>query len=156
MPPSNQALKKPKERPVSFRLSKDNSNSGGISTNEPRNTSFSQEQFLKAWNDYAAFHPDQRILVAAMRAASPVKISETAYQVSVSHPAQKQAFEGCINELLDFIKNELSNDFVTLSIDISDSHSEEKEMNPREFLKLTIAENPELAKFLKAIDAELE
>ena len=156
MPPSNQAMKKPKERPVSFRLSKDNSNTGGISTNEPRNTSFSQEQFLKAWNDYAAFHPDQRILVAAMRAASPVKISETAYQVSVSHPAQKQAFEGCINELLDFIKNELSNDFVTLSIDISESHSEEKEMNPREFLKLTIAENPELAKFLKAIDAELE
>ncbi|MCH5238534.1 MAG: hypothetical protein J1E95_12200, partial [Muribaculaceae bacterium] len=109
-----------------------------------------------AWDDYASAHPEQRILVAAMRASFPVRVSDTGYKVAVNHPAQKQAFETSLNELLDFLKQQLNNDFVTLNVEISEEKQEEKQMNPKEFLKLTIDENPELAKFLKAIDAELD
>lgn len=155
--PTNQAPKRDTgSRPTSFRLSKDSHKSTDLTTNEPRNAPFTPEDFQRAWDDYASTHQEQRILVAAMRASAPVKISETAYKVSVSHPAQKQAFEGALNELLDFFKQRLLNDFVTLNVEISDINPEEKKMHPRDFLKMTIEENPELAKFLQAIDAELE
>ena len=143
-------------RPQSFRLSAEPTVSTSKTVNEPRNTPFTLEQFLVAWNEYANTHPEQRILVAAMRGAQPEKLTETGYKFSVDHPAQKQAFETAIPELLDFFKQKLDNDFVILNVEISEKSESEKGLNPKEFLKLTLEENQELAKFLKAIDAELE
>lgn len=143
-------------RPTSFRLSSDTVKPVDNPGDQSRNSAFTPEQFQKAWDDYASAHPEQRILVAAMRASFPVRVSDTGYKVAVNHPAQKQAFETSLNELLDFLKQQLNNDFVTLNVEISEEKQEEKQMNPKEFLKLTIDENPELAKFLKAIDAELD
>ena len=91
-----------------------------------------------------------------MRSSTPQKITDTTYKVEVDHPAQKQAFESSINEILDFFKKRLNNDFVTLKIDVSEKKENEKGMNPKEFLRLTIEDNPVLAQFLKEIDAELE
>lgn len=143
-------------RPTSFRLSSDTVKPADNPGDQPRNSAFTPEQFQKAWDDYASAHPEQRILVAAMRASFPARVSDTGYKVAVNHPAQKQAFETSLNELLDFLKQQLNNDLVTLNVEISEEKQEEKQMNPKEFLKLTIDENPELAKFLKAIDAELD
>lgn len=143
-------------RPQSFRLSEESSYAVKTSDTEMRNTPFSEEQFRVAWNNYADSHPEQRILVAAMRSCVPEKVSETAYKVCIDHPAQKQAFESSMSEVLDYFKSSLSNDFITLNVEISDKGDSEKRMNPKEFLKLIIDENAELANFLKAVDAELE
>lgn len=150
-----EAAKKFGSRPSSFRLSTDTSSSGGATNNEPRTNPFTTDQFKKVWEEYAATHPEQRILVAAMRAFEPIHVSDFTYNVAVGHPAQKQAFESVINEMLDFFKERLSNDNVAITVEISETGQEEKQMNPKEFLKLAIEENPELAKFLKSIDAEL-
>ena len=142
-------------RPTSFRISSEIPKVSDT-TQGPKSNSFSPDQFKEVWAEYIQNHPEQRILCAAMRESSPQPVSETAFKVNVSHPAQKQAFESSITELLDFFKQRLGNDFITLSVEISEEGNDDKSLNPREFLKLAIDENPELAKFLKSIDAELE
>ncbi|MCH5235866.1 MAG: DNA polymerase III subunit gamma/tau [Muribaculaceae bacterium] len=148
--------RRPSTRPQSFRLSEGSQLSSTALTNEPRNTTFTPQQFRDVWETYANTHPEQRILVGAMRSSLPQQISETGFKIMVDHPAQKQAFENSLSELLDFFKNRLSNDFITINVEISEKDDNEKGLKPKEFLKLIVDENPELAKFLKAVDAELE
>lgn len=143
-------------RPVSFRLSTE-SNAGKKTEHEgPRNSEFGEEEFLKAWNSYADNHPEQRILVSAMRGEKPKRLSPTEYSVIVNHPAQKQAFETVLPELLDYLKNSLANDEIRLKIEIGETAENEKRLNPKEFLKMVVETNEELARFLKSIDAELD
>lgn len=139
----------------SFRLSDIASQEKNMS-DVPRNQSFTPEKFKEVWEGYANMHPDQRILVGAMHSAEPERISDLEYKVTVDHPAQKQAFESSLPDMLEYFKRELQNDGVTLSVVVSEKDSKEKTLNTREFLKLAVDENPELAKFLKAVDAELD
>lgn len=161
-PVKTESLRPPENRKTynvrakSFRLSSEISQSVSVGSNEPKRSSFSEVQFREVWKDYIKSHPEQRILTSAMRSSSPEKISETSYKVTVDHPAQKQAFESNLGEILDFFKKRLSNDFIMLTVDVSEKTEAEKVMNPKEFLKMTIEENPVLANFLKEIDAELE
>ena len=160
--PSREKSYKPEEskrvspdRPKSFRISFEGAGKSNQGINEPRSNPFTQQQLQDAWEEYINTHQEQRILVAAMRSSVPLRQDESHYLVEVDHPAQKQAFEGALNELLDFIKKRLKNDYVSLSIKISEKSKDSQVLNPKEFLKMTIKENPELAQFLKAIDAEL-
>ncbi|MCH5231087.1 MAG: DNA polymerase III subunit gamma/tau [Muribaculaceae bacterium] len=143
-------------RPTSFRLSVENGNGSKSNREEKREKPFAPEDFRRAWEEYASTNPEQRILVAAMRSGEPRQITDTEYKFEVDHPAQKQAFESAINQLMEFLKNKLENDSVTLRVEIAEKGNEDKKMNPKDFLKMTIEENAELAKFLKSIDAELE
>lgn len=142
-------------RLTSFRLSTE-SKATAEKARENRSRHFTLEQFQKAWDKFAASHPDLRILVGAMRTGEPEPLSETEYKFKVSHPAQKQAFESSLKELLEFLRNELDNDRVSLLIEISEETQGDKKMNPKDFLKIVVDENPELAKFLTDINAELE
>lgn len=147
--------KRPAIKPQSFRLS-DTGKSGKASSIDKQKNPFGADDFKRVWDEYAALHSDQRILVAAMRASTPEKIDDITYRVCVEHPAQKQAFESAVPELLEYFKDRLKNDFVALKVEISEKEETNSKMAPREFLKMAVDENPELAKFLKAIDAELE
>lgn len=148
--------RKPTERPTSFRLNSEKKKTSIKNVRESQNNPFSPEQFYQAWEDFANSHPEQRILVAAMRSSRPERSSDTIYKVSVDHPAQKQAFESMLPDMLDYFKRKLDNDFITLTVEVSEKTEAERGMNTKEFLKLVVSENPELAKFLKAVDAELE
>ena len=143
-------------RPTSFRLNSGGNRGASNSGNDPKKENFTQAQFKDAWDEYANTHPEQRILVAAMRGSKPQPESDTTYKVMVDHPAQKQAFESNFAQLLDFLKSRLNNDFIILRVEISQEDDGEREMNPKEFLKMVVEENEILAKFLKDVDAELE
>lgn len=143
------------DRPKSFRLSTDSYQNSG-NQERVRTTSFTPEQFKQAWAEFTNTHPEQRILVAAMRSGNPEKVDDTTYKVSVDHPAQKQAFETSMSELIEFLKDRLDNDSIKINITIEEKPEDDKKMHPKEFLKMAIEGNETLAKFLKAIDAELE
>lgn len=148
--------KKPSlSRPKSFRLTEERP-SYQTTSKEARNSKFSAEQLEKVWSEYADSHPDQRILVSAMRRTKPQQLNETEFSIKVGHPAQKQAFESSMTEILDFFKEKLDNDNLVFKIIIEETPQEARGLNPKEFLKMVIEENHELANFLKSIDAELE
>lgn len=142
-------------RPKSFRLS-DVSNikpTGG--GEEKKLNPFTEDEFLSVWNDYAATHPEQRILVSAMRGSTPEKQTDTSYKVRVEHPAQKQAFESSLPELVNYLRSKLNNDLVGITVEIKEIEGQ-KYQDPKEVLKKVLANNAELAKFLKEVDAELD
>ena len=160
-PASGQGDQSPKRRsvtsrPTSFRLTSNETKGSVVGETGPRKSAYSEEQFKVAWEGYASSHPDQRILTGAMRACVPVKEETGVYRVMVDHPAQKQAFESSINELLEYLKNRLDNDELRLIIDVSEKEEDQKKLNSKDFLKMVVEENHVIAKFLKDIDAELE
>ena len=144
-------------KPTSFRISsQDNNEQKSSDAKEKLNKEFSQEQLEKVWENFIISHQDQRILTAAMRAYLPQRIDGGNLKAIVDHPAQQQAFETSMAEILKFLRENLENESITLKVELSEGRDEREMMNPKEFLKKTIEENEVLAKFLKDIDAEFE
>lgn len=116
---------------------------------------FTSENLLAAWGDFIAANPTQHILVNAMRASTPQRVTEEAYRIVVDHPAQQQAFESAMPRLLEFMRGRVKNDMLTLRVEINDTPVEARQLLPQEFLRQTIEGNPSLAKLLSDLDAEL-
>lgn len=116
---------------------------------------FTSENLLAAWGDFIAANPTQHILVNAMRASTPQRVTEEAYRIVVDHPAQQQAFESAMPRLLEFMRRRVKNDMLTLRVEINDTPVEARQLLPQEFLRQTIEGNPSLAKLLSDLDAEL-
>lgn len=127
-------------------------------TVEPKrlNTPFTPEMLTHVWNDFIDANPGLHILVSAMRNSMPQPCGQFSYKMTVDHPAQLQAFESSMKDLLEFIRTRLSNDSFTLNIELNSRPEEELHVSPREFLRTTAERNAPLAAFLKHIDAELD
>ncbi|MCH5225700.1 MAG: DNA polymerase III subunit gamma/tau [Muribaculaceae bacterium] len=150
-----EGARRPAARPTSFRLNAEGSQSKNESKAET-DRPVSQEEFVAAWEEFASNNSEQKIMTGAMRGTTPTRLTATDYKIEVDHPAHKQAFESGLGELLAFLRQKLGNDRLTLQVEIREKGEEEKKMNSKEFLKLALDENPELANFLKSINAELE
>lgn len=141
----------------SFRISEHKESSYGmVGKEENRNNPYSGTQFEAAWNEFIDRNPDQRILVAAMRGNVPKEKEKNDFEVTVQHPAQQQAFESSMGNLVEYLRNSLKNDFIKLKVTLSEQPTETQTMNPKDFLKLVLEENSELARFFKETGAELE
>ena len=155
---SSPSVKRPASaRPSSFRISEQKVNTVGLGGKEEnRNNAFTEEQFEVAWNTYIGRNPDQRILVAAMRGNMPYEIEKNSYEVTVQHPAQQQAFDSYMGNLVQHLRDYLKNDFIKLKVVLSEQTESKDSLNPKDFLKLILEENKELARFFQETGAELE
>ena len=144
------------QAPRSFRLSEISPAVAPRSEIEKKNEKYADKDLEAAWVEYATSHPEQRILVSAMRNFIPQKIGEHRYLVKAQHPAQKQAYESEIGGILQFLHEKLNNDNITLQIELTETEDVKKLMNPKDLLKKAVDSNPALGQFLSAIEAELE
>ena len=143
-------------RPSSFRLNDSASSSkASVSTLQQRTTLVTQEGFMRAWGEFITNNPSLHILVNAMRSAQPEPSGENAYRIVVDHPAQQQAFELSMPKLIEYLRESLANDLLTLKVDINTTPAGAKQLPPKEFLKQVVENNPAIAKFLQAINAEM-
>lgn len=141
-------------RPATFNLRQ----GAAAATNhlEKLREDFSDADFMRAWEDFIATVPDQKILVSAMRNSSPKRGEEPLeFQVMVDHPAQQQAFELAMPRLMEFLRQRLRNDFLTLRAVINPEKEIQKPLTPREFLQKTVSQNEALGQFLKSLDIEI-
>lgn len=150
------AVKKDSKRPSSFRISISDDISLSSINEEKKKEDFSDSSFSETWKKYIETHPEQRILVSAMRTSIPRRVRDEEFTVSVDHPAQKQAFESSMQEIESFLRNELSNDFIKITVEINKEAVGERYLAPKDFLRQTLEENHNLANFLKELDIELE
>ncbi len=143
-------------RPSTFRLSDSAQNAAASARSlEHRTNPISHEQFMQAWEEFIARNPSLHILVNTMRSAHPEKEGEFAYRIIVDHPAQLQAFELSMPKLLEYLRDALQNDLLTIKVEVNSSPVENKQLPPKEFLRQIITDNPAMANFLKEIDGEL-
>lgn len=123
---------------------------------ENRREAVTDDGFLQAWRKYIGRNSDQHILCDAMTKARPERAAEFEYRVLVQHPAQLQAFELAMPKLMEFLRDELNNDFLTVRAEIDTSVSDAPvQLPPAEFLKKIVETNPIMGKFLKDIQGEI-
>lgn len=123
---------------------------------ENRREAVTDDGFLQAWRKYIGLNSDQHILRDAMTKARPERAAEFEYRVLVQHPAQLQAFELAMPKLMEFLRDELNNDFLTVRAEIDTSVSDAPvQLPPAEFLKKIVETNPIMGKFLKDIQGEI-
>ncbi len=144
-------------RPTTVRLStqQQNATSPDAGTQRLRSTPVDPERFMQAWGEFIARNPQLHILVNAMRSAKPVAAPDHSFRIVVDHPAQLQAFEMSMPRLLEYLRNSLGNDLLTLRVEVDSNPVANKQLPPKEFLKKVVTENPAMAKFLSDLDAEL-
>lgn len=147
---------RPLNRPSSFRLTDTSPQAKAAATTlQPRTAPVTPEGFLQAWGQFIANNPSLHILVNAMRSATPQPAGDNAYRIVVDHPAQQQAFELSMTKLVEYLRNSLSNDLLTLKVDINTTPVGARQLPPREFLKKVVEANPSMAQFLHDINAEM-
>ena len=113
------------------------------------------EAFTRAWLAYQQANQQQHILTSAMRNSDPRQTGEEAFLAMVGHPAEVQAFELAMPQLMAFLRQQLRNDFLTLRVEIDPTRAVSKQLPPQEFLKECIEKNPALGELLRKLQAEL-
>lgn len=141
-------------RPRSFRLS-DTHETATAHTIEERHEAFTDDDFNRVWEEFMAAHSDMHILLSAMRVAQKERKSDVLYTLTLEHPAQIQAFDSSMTQIVMFLRERLRNDGITLETRINESIEYEKPLPPHEFLKKVVEHNASLGQFLKDIDAEI-
>lgn len=151
-PPQHKHTAARKARTVTISLS----DGDDAEFNDERRSQFSDSQFIEAWKLVADDNADQHILVDAMRQAEPQRTGQLEFCVRVKHPAQLQAIEMALPDILTNLRNRLENDFLTLHTEIDASAAQiERKLSPTDFLKKIVESNAVLANFLKDIDGEI-
>ncbi|MDE5997524.1 MAG: DNA polymerase III subunit gamma/tau, partial [Muribaculaceae bacterium] len=113
------------------------------------------EGFSRAWFAYQQANRQQHILTSAMRNSNPTQTAPEEFLALVGHPAEVQAFELAMPQLMEFLRRELRNDFITLRVEIDPTRMVSKQLPPNEFLKECVEKNPALGELLRKLEAEL-
>lgn len=111
--------------------------------------------FMEAWDSYISRNPDKHILVSSMRKSRPEPIDSESFRVLVEHPAVRQAFESEMADLINYLRETLRNDALTIKVEIDASKEVLKQLPPQEMLKEMIEKNSALADYIASIDAEI-
>lgn len=60
-----------------------------------------------------------------------------------------------MGRLLEYLRDRLENDYLSLKVEVTTEPVGAKQLPPREYLKQVVSSNPALAGFLNAIEGEL-
>lgn len=127
-----------------------------VAESRERNAAFTDEQLQECWMRYAEQNPQEQLLVSAMRICRPQREKDNSFLIYVQHPSQLQAFELSMKKLVDFLRDGLNNDLITLHAELDPNVEQIRMLPPKEFLKKTMEENPMLGDFLRSVDAVMD
>lgn len=120
-----------------------------------RKNDYNYETLLNAWNQFIMQNSEKGMLVGAMKESKPIESQKNEYLVKVSHPAQQQAFLTYMTKLLNFLKNKLENDFISLKVEIDDSIEIKKPLPPKELFQDILKSNGSIANLAQTLDVEM-
>lgn len=124
-------------------------------TRELRRKPIMEDVLIDLWFQYIFKNPEQPIAINAMRNAKPIAMGNDTYKVIVENPAQVQALEFVMQDLLEFMRNGLENDMFAISIEVTPNAEKKKILSPREALIDVINNNKVIADGLIKFKAEL-
>lgn len=121
-----------------------------------RNSDFTADQFVKAWNGFIAAHPSEHILINAMRVGVPSRGSDaTHYVVTVENEIIADAITRNIGVIRREISDTLSNDYVEIEVIIDSSAASSMTWNEKEVLAEMMNNTPVLRSFVKELKLTL-
>lgn len=120
------------------------------------NENFTQEQMIMAWNKYIRTIQGKKLLMNTMESCKPTLTANYVLVQSVDNTYQEKEMQNEANTLVNFLRKELRNGQITLSIQLSEMTNMTKAMTPNERLKRMTENHPALKELREQFNLELD
>lgn len=120
------------------------------------NENFTQEQMIMAWNKYIRTIQGKNLLMNTMESCKPTLTANYVLVQSVDNTYQEKEMQNEANTLVNFLRKELRNGQITLSIQLSEMTNMTKAMTPNERLKRMTENHPALKELREQFNLELD
>lgn len=118
--------------------------------NSPRSEAYTDDAFREGWREFVRQHEKEAMLYNAMIKGFPSATGEPFhYEFVVDNPAQKDKIESFMPDILQSLRNFVSNDSVMLSVKVRERQPGEKIWNQTELMKEAAERNPKVLEFIK-------
>ncbi|MBD5253715.1 MAG: DNA polymerase III subunit gamma/tau [Barnesiella sp.] len=133
----------------------DNATSAATAPRTVRSEIYTDEDLRHAWQDFMNARPTERILVNTMRASFPDRIDGHSYRIKVENEKQEELLSQHMPELIGELRNALSNDNITLKIEINQGEASPHTWNDREVVAYVQQTVPALNDFIETFKLTL-
>lgn len=124
--------------------------------NSPRSEAYTDDAFREGWREFVRQHEKETMLYNAMIKGFPSATGEPFHYVFVvDNPAQKDKIESFMPDILQSLRNFVSNDSVMLSVKVRERQPGEKIWNQTELMKEAAERNPKVLEFIKKYQLSL-
>lgn len=124
--------------------------------NSPRSEAYTDDAFREGWREFVRQHEKEAMLYNAMIKGFPSATGEPFhYEFVVDNPAQKDKIESFMPDILQSLRNFVSNDSVMLSVKVRERQPGEKIWNQTELMKEAAERNPKVLEFIKKYQLSL-
>ena len=124
--------------------------------NSPRSEAYTDDAFREGWREFVRQHEKEAMLYNAMIKGFPSATGEPFhYEFVVDNPAQKDKIESFMPDILQSLRNFVSNDSVMLSVKVRERQPGEKIWNQTELMKEAAERNPKVLEFIKKYQLNL-
>lgn len=124
--------------------------------NSPRSEAYTDDAFREGWRKFVRQHEKEAMLYNAMIKGFPSATGEPFhYEFVVDNPAQKDKIESFMPDILQSLRNFVSNDSVMLSVKVRERQPGEKIWNQTELMKEAAERNPKVLEFIKKYQLSL-
>ena len=124
--------------------------------NSPRHEAYTDDAFREGWREFVRQHEKEAMLYNAMIKGFPSATGEPFhYEFVVDNPAQKDKIESFMPDILQSLRNFVSNDSVMLSVKVRERQPGEKIWNQTELMKEAAERNPKVLEFIKKYQLSL-
>lgn len=125
--------------------------------NSPRSEAYTDDAFREGWREFVRQHEKEAMLYNAMIKGFPSATGEPFhYEFVVDNPAQKDKIESFMPDILQSLRNFVSNDSVMLSVKVRERQPGEKIWNQTELMKEAAERNPKVLEFIKKYQLSLD
>lgn len=119
------------------------------------NNKFTEDDLIKAWNEYADTLDKEKLLINTMSLYKPTLISEVLFEVKVNSELNKEYLISNGEALLTFLRAKLKNDDLTMTIKIAKGNVIKKSLTSREIFDEMVEKNPSLQNLSDEFGLEL-
>ena len=124
--------------------------------NSPRSEAYTDDAFREGWREFVRQHEKEAMLYNAMIKGFPSATGEPFhYEFVVDNPAQKDKIESFMPDIIQSLRNFVSNDSVMLSVKVRERQPGEKIWNQTELMKEAAERNPKVLEFIKKYQLSL-
>ena len=120
------------------------------------NENFTQEQMIAAWNKYIRTIQGKNLLLNTMESCKPTLTDNFILVQKVDNNYQEKEMSNEAIPLVNFLRKELKNGQITLSIQLSEMTNIAKAMTPNERLKRMLQNHPALNDLREQFNLELD
>ena len=128
-----------------------------IDENQPREL-FSEDQLKIAWKQYSLILKEQGLgtFYNALIKRNPIKKSDEIYILQLDSDIQKDYITDHMDDFLQFLRKQLRNYYLTVSLEVTIQHEEEKFLTSKQKFDLMARKNPNLHIFKNRFNLDLE